>query len=136
MDALSWTLPPTWLCVCVRVRVCVCVFSSHQLAKVPATVPPIKARRALHVAVYLHSGLHLLSVFLCPTNNRGHTGGGQHLGSFLLLDYGSFMPHRPPAVIAFYREKGSAVPIPRQEQSRILSTHEAFQLCIAFHYQV
>ena len=27
----------------------------------------------------------MLSVFLCPTNNRGHTGGGKHLGSFLLL---------------------------------------------------
>ena len=32
------------------------------------------------------------------------------------------MPHRrPPAVLAFifYREKGSAVPVPRQHQSRI-----------------
>ena len=74
-------------------------------------------------------GLHLFSVFFCPTRtNRGHTGGGKSTGPFFFFFCFFFLPHRPPAVLAviFYREKGSAVPIPRQHQRRILSTHEAF----------
>ncbi len=43
--------------------VCVCVFVSSVLA----TIPLVKARRVLHFAVYLNRGLHLFSVFFCPT---------------------------------------------------------------------
>ena len=42
----------------------------------------------------------------------------------------SKMPYRPPigACLHFFcREKGSAVPFPRRQRSRILCTHEAFQ---------
>ena len=64
-----------------RVCVCVCVFSSHLLAAVPL----FKARRALHSAG-VSRGLHLFSVFFCPTRtNRGNTGGGKHRGFFLLF---------------------------------------------------
>ena len=76
--------------------------------------------------------LHLFNVLFCPTRtNQGHTGGGP-LSSF----YVSFQPHCPPAVLAFifYREKGSAVPVPRKHQSRILSTQEAFQLFVVYRF--
>ena len=85
------------------------VFSSHLLAAVPL----FKTRRALLFAVYLedYTCSVYFSVQLEPT---GVTQGGGLFSSF----YVSFLPHRPPAVLAFifYREKGSAVPIPRQDQ--------------------
>ena len=91
---------------------CVCVFSSHLLAAVPL----FKARRALHFAVYLEDYTSVyVSVQLEPT---GVTQEGVTPGLFSSF-YVSFLPHCPPAVLAFifYREKGSAVPIPRQHQS-------------------
>ncbi len=74
---------------------CVCVFSSHVLA----TAPLVKARRVLH-SCSVSRGLHLFSVFFCPTRtNRGHTGGGKHRAFFFFLY--SFVPHLPPAVRAY-----------------------------------
>ena len=56
---------------------------------------------------------------------QGETCAGSFFFMFLCCPTGLL-----PAVLAlvFYREKGSAVPIPRQHQSRILSTHEVLQL--------
>ena len=63
-----------------------CVFVSSILA----VVPPIKARRVLHLFI----------VFYCPTRtNRGHTGGGKHRGFFLPYDV-PFSPNRLAAVLA------------------------------------
>ena len=77
-----------------------CVFSSHLLAAVPL----LKARRALHFAVYLEDYTVQCTILSKPTRtNRGHTGGG--LLSFFF--FVSFLSHRRPlAVLAFifYRE--------------------------------
>ena len=62
--------------VVVAVAVAVAVaFVSFVLA----TVPPIKVRRALRLAVYLRL-LQFTACFFCtPRTNRGHTGGGKHM---------------------------------------------------------
>ena len=47
---------------------------------------------------------------------------------FVFLCFFYTPPSSCGACLHFDREKGSAVPIPHQQQGRILSTHEAFQL--------
>ena len=124
-------------CSALGVAACVCVLCFRPFYFGGKLIPLIKARRALHFAAYLedYTCSAYPTVQLEPT---GVTQDGVNTGAFSSF-YAAFMPHRrPPAVLAFifYREKGSAVPVPRQHQSRILSSHEAFQLYIAFHYQV
>ena len=88
-----------------------CVFVPFILA----TVPPIKVRRVLHLAVYLevlHFAVYFLSVQLEPT---GVTQEGVNTGAFFFFLFSFFAPPSScGACLHFYREKGPAVPFPRQ----------------------
>ena len=60
--------------------------------------PSVQGETCATLCVYPED--YTCSVCLCPTRtNRGHTGGGKHRGFFFF--YVSFLPDRPPAVLAF-----------------------------------
>ena len=90
---------------------CVGAFSSQLFL---ATVPSIKTRRVLHFAVYLDVDTFKVqySVELEPV---GVTQEGVNTGAFFFF-WLYFLPHRHPAVLAFTREQGPSVPIPREQQ--------------------
>ena len=101
----------------------VCVFSSHLFGDSPSDQGDTCA-----TFYSVPRGLHLFSVFSCLTRtNRGHTAGGKQQGFFLLFFFFA-PPSSRGACLHFYREKGSVIPIPREQQSRTLSTHQAFHL--------
>ena len=90
-------------CMCVCVCVCVCLSFPFILA----TVPPIKARRALHFAAYSMQrtlSTHFaasFSVLEVEKPNRGtHAGGGEHFVAFFLSLIFLNAP-APPALLAF-----------------------------------
>ena len=93
--------------------VCVCVF----VPSILTTAPPIKARRALHFAVYLEDDTCSVyfPVQLEPTGVTQEGVGGTHLGYFFFLFFAQ--PSYCCACLHFYREKGSAIPFPRQQRS-------------------
>ena len=68
-------------------------------------------------------GLSVVQCISCPTRTTEVTQEGVDTQGLFSSFRISFLPHRPPAVLAFicYREKGSAIPIPRQQQSRTWS---------------
>ena len=87
--------------------VCVCVFVT-----LLATVPPIKARRVLHFCSVFR-GLHLFSVFFCPTRtNCGHTGGGKHRGFFLLFIFLFCPTFLLRCLPSFLSREGFSRPVP------------------------
>ncbi len=66
---------------CVSSAACSVCFRLINLA----TVPLVKGETCATLCS-VSRGLHLFSVFFCPTRtNRGHTGGGKHRGFFLLF---------------------------------------------------
>lgn len=87
------------------------------------------ARRDVSFTLQCIQGTTLCSVLFCPSDPTGATQDGGLLGLSSSL-YDSLMP-RPScgACLHFHfsREKGSAVPVPRRQRSRILFTHEAFR---------
>ena len=75
----------------------------------------MNARRALHFAVFLEDYTRSVYSSVHYLEPSGVIQEGVNTGAFSPFS-SSFLPHRPPPVLAFifYREKGSAVPIPRQ----------------------
>ena len=93
-------------------QVCVCLFCLLFFGGSPSDQGKMCA-----TLCNVSRGLHLFSVFFCPTRtNRGHTGGGKHRGLFLL-----FMFIFCPTVLlrclpSLLSREGFGCPIPRQHQ--------------------
>ena len=99
------------LCVCI-------VFSSHLFWR-----QSLRSVRHVQTLCSVSRGVHLFRVLFCLTKtNRGTQEGAFFFSLFFFFA----SPSSCGACLHFYREKGSAVPIPRQQLSRFLSTHTGY----------